>query len=330
MKKRAGRMALAGLTAISLTALVGPFLIPVPPLENVLPPQALGDPDSQFIEIDGLSVHVKTMGQGEPVFVLLHGFAASLYSWQMVMEPLSQHGRVIAFDRTGFGLTERPFAWEGQNPYSPEAQVALTLRVMDHFGVQQAILVGNSAGGTVAMQAALAHPERVTALVLVDSAVYIGGGALDWVRPLLKTPQMRRLGPLLARQLLKRGPALIELAWHNPELLQPEMTEFDQKPFQVENWDRALWEFTLASRPSGLAQHLDELRMPALVITGDDDLIVPTADSIRLANELPDAELVVITEAGHVPHEERPSEFMDAVSRFISRLYPSGGQNATS
>jgi len=150
MKHKALRITLAVIGVLLLLALVGPFLVPVPPLENTLSPQALSDPDSQFIEINGLDVHVKTLGQGEPVFVLLHGFGASLYSWQSVIEPFSQHGMVIAFDRPAFGLTERPLTWEGTNPYSPEAQVALVLGLLDHFGVQQAILVGNSAGGTVA------------------------------------------------------------------------------------------------------------------------------------------------------------------------------------
>src|SRR4030042_6839219 len=136
------------------------------------------------------------MGEGEPLFVLLHGFAASLYSWQAVMEPVSQSGSAIAYDRTGFGLTERPLDWQGQNPYGPQAQIDLLLGLLDHFDLQEAILVGNSAGGTVAMQFALAHPERVRALVLVDPAVYTSVGVPQWVRPLLATPQVRHLGPL--------------------------------------------------------------------------------------------------------------------------------------
>ncbi len=321
MKQRVvGSLALAVSVSLLLAVLVGPFFVPFPPLEGTRPPRELADPDSQFVEINGLSVHVKTMGQGEPVFVLLHGFGASLYSWHAVMEPLSRLGRVIAFDRPAFGLTERPLAWEGQNPYSPEAQAAMVLGLLDHFGVQQAILMGNSAGGTIAMQVALAYPERVPALILVDPAVYNGGGAPAWVRPLLTTPQMRRLGPLVARQVQRRGPDLLEQAWHDPARLQPETIELYKKPLQAENWDLALWEFTLASRASGLAERLDELTLPVLVITGDDDRIVPTAESIRLAGELPDAQLAVIADAGHVPHEERPEAFMDAIKGFISTL----------
>lgn len=320
MKSRTGRIVLVVIAFLLLLLLAGPFLVPVPPLQGTLPPQAMADADSQFIEINGLEVHVKTMGQGEPVLVLLHGFGASLYSWQAVMEPLSQSGMVIAFDRPAFGLTERPLSWEGENPYSPEAQVALVIGLLDHFGVQQAILVGNSAGGTVAMQVALAYPERVTALILVDPAVYSGGGAPTWLRPLLATPQMRHLGPLIARQIQTRGPELIEMAWYDPSLVQPETIALYKKPLQVENWDKALWQFTIASRASGLAERLAEFSLPVLVITGDDDRIVPTADSIRLAGELPEAGLVIIPQAGHVPHEERPDLFMQAVEKFLAQL----------
>jgi pimeloyl-ACP methyl ester carboxylesterase len=315
--KRSGFLVLAcGLVIL----LAGPFLIPVPPLKNTFPPQALGDDDSQFIKINGMDIHVKKMGQGETVLVLLHGFATSLYTWQAVMEQLSQYGTVIAFDRPGFGLSEHPLAWQGKNPYSPETQVEVVVKLLDTFGVQQAILVGNSAGGTVSMQVALEHPERVSALILVDPAIYNGGGAPQWAQSILATPQMRRLGPLITRQILKRGPSLLKLAWHNPALLSPEMQENYQKPFRVENWDKAFWEFTLATHPTGLSAHLDEFTLPILVITGDDDRIVPTKDSIRLAGELPNASLEVIPDAGHVPHEEQPEGFMRAINSFLSKI----------
>lgn len=319
MKRQLGRTALVILIVLLLIVLVGPFLIPVPALEGTLPPQALADPDSQFIEIDGVSLHVKTAGQGEPVFVLLHGLGASLYSWREVMQPLAQIGTVIAYDRPAFGLTERPLSWEGENPYSPEVQVDLLLGLLDHFGVQRAILVGNSLGGTVAMNTALAHPERVSALVLVDPAVY-GGGTPGWMRPLLSTPQMRHLGPLLVRQIQVRGPETIKMAWHDPSMIPPETMQLYQKPLKAENWDKALWEFTLASHASHLEEHLDIFTLPILVITGDDDRLVPTADSIRLAGELSRAELEVIENAGHLPQEEQPQAFMVAVTSFINSL----------
>lgn len=323
MNPRKGYRILLWVLGIGLALLlVGPFLVPVKPMEGTVPRRQLADADSLFEGINQVEVHYKVLGQGEPVFVLMHGFAASLYSWDGVMEAFSQYGRVVAYDRTGFGLSERPLNWEGENPYSAEAQIDLLVGLLDQLGVEKAILVGNSAGGTIAMQTALAHPERVSALILVDPAVYNGGGGPQWLKPLLRTPQMRHLGPLIARRILQEGESLINQAWHNPALLSDEMRENYLKPTRVENWDRALWEFTLASKPSGLVERLDESTLQVLVITGDDDRIVPTEDSIRLAGALPNASLVVIENAGHVPHEEKPEMFMQAVDQFLRQIQP--------
>lgn len=312
-----------GIFAVLLViVLIGPFLIPIPPLENTVSAESLAEADSRFIEVNGVNVHYKTFGQGEPVFLLLHGFGASLFSWREVTEPLSQYGTVIAYDRPAFGLTERPLAWDGESPYSQEAQVRLVVGLMDAFNIGQAVLVGNSAGGTISMLAALEYPQRVQSLILVDPAVYEGGGAPAWIRPLLGTPQMRRLGPLIARQIQVRGPELVELAWHDPSKITPEIEAGYQKPLRIADWDRALWELTLASRESGLAERLSEFDLPILVITGDDDRIVPTEQSLRLADELPNAELAVIPQCGHVPQEECPGEFMQAVQGFLSGLEP--------
>lgn len=307
MKKRRWLQALLPVLALLP---VGPFLVPVPPLEGTVPPEALADPDSRFVEINGLRVHYKLTGTGKPVFVLLHGFGASLYSWSAIFAPLGELGTVIAYDRPAFGLTERPLTWEGQDPSSPQAQVDLLLGLLDHFGVERAILVGNSASGTVAMNFTLQHPDRVRALILVDAAVYAGGGAPRAVRWLLRTPQMRHLGPLIARQIQIRGPKLIELAWYDPARIPPETLALYKKPLRAKNWDRALWEPILASQESGLADRLGEFTLPVLVVTGDTDRIVPTEQSLRLAEELPNAQLAVIPQAGHLPHEERPDLFL--------------------
>ena len=149
--KKLFRGAGIGLGIFILLLLVVPYLIPEPPLENTVPPEELADLDSRFIEVNGLRVHYKNYGQGEPVFILLHGFGASLFSWREITDPLSQYGTVIAYDRPAFGLTERPLAWDGENPYNPQAQVELVIGLMDQLNIEKAILVGNSAGGTISI-----------------------------------------------------------------------------------------------------------------------------------------------------------------------------------
>ena len=302
---------------VLLLLLVGPFLIPVPPLEDTVPRRALADPDSQFVEVNGLEVHYKEMGEGEPVYLLLHGFGASTFSWREVIEPLGQQGRAIAYDRPAFGLTERSLEWEGQNPYSAQAQMDLVLGLMDELGVDQAVLVGNSAGGTVALATALQHPDRVSALVLVDAAVYTGGGSPSWIRPVFKTPQMDHLGPLLARRISSAGENLIYRSWHDPDQITPAVLEGYQQPLQAENWDQALWELTKASSAPDLENELDRVQVPTLVITGDDDRVVPTAESMQLAVDIPGAVLGVMENCGHVPQEECPVQFLQAVDQFM-------------
>jgi pimeloyl-ACP methyl ester carboxylesterase len=312
------KMFIGILIFILLALLVGPFLVPVPPLEGTVAEKELADPDSKFIELNGLTVHYKELGQGENTFILLHGFGASLFSWREVMQPFSELGRVIAFDRPAFGLTSRPLTWEGDSPYSPEAQVQLVLALMDALGVEKAYLVGNSAGGTVSVAFALEHPDRVAGLILVDAAIYTGGGSPAWVRPLLGTPQLDHLGPLLARRISSSGDDFIRTAFHDTSLVTDDVLAGYRKPLRANNWDRALWNLTKASHPLGLAERLKELTMPVLVITGDDDRIVPTEQSLQLAKDIPGATLSVIKDSGHLPHEEKPAEFMQAVRQFLN------------
>jgi pimeloyl-ACP methyl ester carboxylesterase len=122
---------------------------------------------------------------------------------------------------------------------------------------------------------------------------------------------------LFARQLQAQGTEFLKTAWHDPSKITPEIFEGYQQPLQVENWDKALWELTVSSRESGLAERVSEFDLPILVITGDDDRIVPTEQSLRLAEELPNAKLAIIPQCGHVPHEECPAVFMQAVTDFL-------------
>lgn len=316
--KKGWKITFIVLASLMFLVLVGPFLIPIPPLENVQSPRSLADPDSQFIEINNINVHYKRMGYGKPVFILLHGFGASTFSWREVMEPLADMGTVIAYDRPAFGLTERPLVWEGDNPYTQKSNIELLLGLMDTLEIDRAVLIGNSAGGTVATAFTLAYPERVTALIEVDAAIYQTmpeSAFLDW---LLKTPQVDRIGPLIARRLGgSQGDEFLQSAWHDPEKITPEIIEGYRQPLRVDNWDRALWEHTQATDPPALADRLDQILVPTLVISGDDDQIVPVENSRRLAEDIPSAALAIIEDCGHLPQEECPQAFLRAVENFI-------------
>lgn len=319
--KKVVRILVFTLLVILAFILIIPLIIALPPLPDLAPAESVADADSQFIDINGLKVHYKQAGSG-PVLVLLHGFGASTFSWREVIQPLSAAHTVIAYDRPAFGLTSRPLPgdWSDPNPYTLDAQADLLVALLDAKEINQAVLVGNSAGGTVAVYTALKYPQRVQALVLVDAAVYSGSGIPEWIKPVLGTPQGRWFGSLLVRQIQNRGVDLLQTAWHDPGKITQAILEGYRKPLRMANWDRALWELTLAQQPPQLASRLAGLNLPVLVVSGDDDRIVPTEQSLRLAREIPGAQLSLIQFCGHVPQEECPENFLKEVNNFLYNL----------
>lgn len=309
------------IVAFVLVLLVGPFLVPIPPLRDTVPPRALSDSDSLFTDVNGIAVHYKVYGSGKPVIILLHGFGASLFSWREVVQPLAQNYTVVAFDRPAFGLTERPLRgnWTGENPYSAQGQVALTLGLTDKLGIERAVIVGHSAGGTIGLLIALDSPGRVQALVLVDASVYSGHtGSL--LRTLSKIPQVRHLAPLFVGSVRSWGKRLLVQSWHNSSRITQEIMDGYTKPLRADDWDQGLLESTLAAQAPDIEDRLASLSAPVLVITGDDDRVVAPEQSARLAQDLPGAKLVVIPQCGHLPHEECPAPFFEAVLEFLRSL----------
>ena len=308
--------------------LVVPLLVRVASLDGTVEPSELATSDSRFVEVRGITVHYTTAGTGGSTIVLLHGFGASTFSWREVVEPLGERGTVIAFDRPGFGLTERVLRevwrtdeWPGGSPYTPEAQADLTIALLDALGIEEAVLVGHSAGGTVAILGALRHPTRVQAVVLEDAAIFTGGGAPPAVLPILRSPQMRRLGPLLVRRFAEGAfDRLLVAAWHDPSRITDEIRAGYRAPLKVTDWDRALWELVIARGDGAVSDRVADVRVPTLVVTGEDDRVVPPADSTRLTEEIADAELVNVPDAGHIPHEEAPKAFLNAMYRFLDTL----------
>lgn len=297
-----------------------PLVIPIPDPDEAVPAASLADANSRFIELNGYDLHYQEMGSGEPVFLLLHGLGPGLFTWHEVMEPLSHFGRVIAIDRPAAGLSERPLGDElaDQNPYTAEFQADLILALMDSLQIERVHLVGNSAGGTLAVYTVLQAPERFASLTLVDAAVYSGGGAPAFVQPLLRTPQLRRMGPFFVRSLFEEPLKFLESAYADDAKISEETIEGYRKLSTIENWDLAFWELSLAGKSLHLAEQLENLPLPVLVISGDTDEIVPIEDSQRLADEIPGASLVILLHCGHLPQEECPDGLLEAIIGFVS------------
>lgn len=311
------------LGALAGAILLGPFLVPVQSsgtLTNKEAAAQLWQGRSKFVEILDHEVHYVEAGDpnSDRLILLAHGFGASAFSYKAVLAPLAAHGHVIAYDRAAFGFTERPAKWSGVNPYSSQGQLEVIDALVDKFGSDKEVfLVGHSAGGALAAGYALEHQEKLKGLVLFAPAVYGSGGAPQWLNWIFDIPQLDHLGPLAVSSIASSGLEILDRSYNDPKQITEETLKGYTAPLQIIGWERAFWEFNKAPRALDVAERLSEITIKTLVITGDNDQIVPTDNSIRLAGELPSAELVVIEQTGHLPNEENPKEFATAIIRYI-------------
>ena len=321
-------LARIGLLVLVL-ALIVPFLIPVE-TTGTKNAQQLAFPDSSFTKAQGIDIHLERTAfscqegkdcSNPPVFLLLHGFGASTFSFRDIAEPLSAFGEVIAYDRPGFGLTERPTSWVGQNPYGSVGNDLIIDELIDTFASNRDVyLVGHSAGGTLAAQYVVDNPGKIKGLILIAPAILSTGGAPSWLNWIYYIPQFDHLGPLLVSSIATSGMDLLDRSFVDKSKITQQVIDGYRTPLQIAGWERGFWEFNRAPRSFDVRDRLSEITIPTLLITGDTDLVVATADTIALAEMIKNSLLVVIDSSGHLPQEETPEETMEAIVSSWSAL----------
>ena len=314
---------------IAVLVMVGPFLIKVAPLEGLTSAAQAASSESKFITIpfdgtDGIDIHYLEGGSDtseQPfTFVLLHVSNFNAFTWNEVIDFFGEYGKVLAYDQIPYGLSEKLVEgdWTEDNPYATTSAIEQLFSFLDALEINNVVLVGNSYGATLAVQAALANPERIDGLILVDAAVYVQEEMPAWF---MNTPQMQRVGPLFAR-MMGQNEAFIKMTYFDSEKISEERMNLITIQTQVTDWDFAYWEYLSAwgADAPEYVSRLSEIEQPSLVISGDHDNIVPLADSERLDAELQNSTLIVLSNCGHVPQEECPASFEEAVAAWLTRL----------
>jgi pimeloyl-ACP methyl ester carboxylesterase len=274
-------------------------------------------PPSMFIELDGMRVHARDEGRrDDPVpIVLLHGTSASLHTWNGWVRALEGRRRVIRVDMPGFGLT-------GPAPngdYSIGSYVRFTTAVLDHFGVTRCVLAGNSFGGWVAWETALADPARVEALVLVDSAGYaIRSQSVPIAFRVAKIPVLNRLMEvMLPRRLVASS---VRNVYGNPDRVTPELVDrYYELTLRAGNRAALVQRFTQA--PLGIDEaRIRELKVPTLILWGGRDRLIPPEYGGLFSRDVAGSRLVIFGDLGHVPQEEDPARTVAALDSFLAGL----------
>jgi pimeloyl-ACP methyl ester carboxylesterase len=251
--------------------------------------------------------------------LLLHGFGGSAEDWRATGALLASAGyRALALDCLGFGQSDKP----GDAAYSLELIAGLYAEALAKLGADQAAIVAHSMGGKYALATALLHSGTVVGLTLVASDGFTAASPLTRVGgwPLVG----RAILWLSARPPLVR--AMLGAAFHTPEdFVTDELIERAREAFLGPENRRAL---TALSRRydatdlgiSGLRARLGELRIPALLVWGEDDQIFPVRYANIAADEIPGARLVRFPRCGHFPQIEAARPFHGLLLGFLGHL----------
>jgi pimeloyl-ACP methyl ester carboxylesterase len=275
-------------------------------------------PIGRFIDVDGVRLHYVEAGQGQPL-VLLHGLGTSVEELAIsgLIAEASKRYRVIAFDRPGYGYSERPRRL-GWHPSAQARVLRTALRMLD---VHRPVVAGHSWSTLVAIALALESPEEVAGLVLL-SGLYFPSPRLDV--PLLSPPAIPVVGALLRHTV---SPIAGRLMWR---LALKAMFA----PAPIPERFSAAFPAWMALRPSqllavaqesfitipatvDLARRYKELTLPVVIVAGEKDRYVSKRHSERLHRLLPNSELVVAPGAGHMVHHLDLRRVMNALERAV-------------
>ena len=327
--KKAPKILSRVLLGLLVAALIVPFLIPVETSGTKTYQEAAGS-GANFAKALGIDVFTDVTEfdcqqdsdcDNPPVFILLHGFGANTFSYRLVTEPLSAYGDVIAYDRPGFGFTQRPTSWEGENPYgSLGNDLILDELIAEYASDREVFLVGHSAGGTQAAQYVVDNPGVVSGLILISPAILTTGGSPSGFNWIFSIPQLDHLGPLLVSSIASSGMDLLDRSWFDKSKITDEIKTGYRAPLDIIGWEEGFWEFNRAPRTFNVKDRLSEIKIPTVLITGDTDVVVATADTEALATMIEGSSLVVIPKSGHLAHEETPVETMRAIDDYWNSL----------
>lgn len=306
--------------AISFISLVvfalGVLTIHATPKRNALPstvsPRALQTAPAQSegaATIYGVRIHYVEAGSG-PVVVLLHGLGGNTTNWAFNIAPLAQKYRVVVLDQIGFGQSDKPLI-----NYRIATYVDFLDAFLKELKIERASFVGNSMGGWVAASYALAHPEKVERLVLVDAAGFAFAPGFD-------TAQLIKLNPS-TREGMKE---LVSRVFYNKQIFMSDAFINASMAARINAGDghtiRSITE-SIIRREDFLDNRLSVIKQPTLVIWGREDGLLPLADGQRFQKEIPGAQLLVFDQCGHVPQVEKAAEFNAAVLKFLDAPVPS-------
>lgn len=259
------------------------------------------------VQANGIRIHYQDEGAGPPV-VLVSGLSYGMWAWRWVAPLLARSFRVVRLDNRGIDGSEKP-----PGPYSTQLMAEDVLGLMDALRLPPCTLVGLSLGGMISQEVALARPERVERLVLMGT--HHGGKNIVPLTPAALEVLMNRTGT--PRELAERALKVNMdpgFAGRAPDRLEEYFRYRERLGMTAESYQAQL----AAGIGHDAEARLSGLRMPVLIVHGDQDLVVPPGNAELLKKGIPHAQLKLLPGAGHILPVERPEAIADLLATFAS------------
>lgn len=279
-----------------------------------------GGPASQFLTLKpGLTVHVRDQGlRNGPVLVLIHGSNASLHTWDAWVERLGGQYRIVSLDLPGHGLT-------GAHPerdYSAAAFVDTVDQVVNRLGVTRFALAGNSMGGWVSWNYAVRHPEKLTALILIDAsgAPEGQGAAIPIGFRLAQSPLMRPLLKIITpRFIVARS---LKQSVSNQAIVTEAATDryWELLRYPGNREATGIRQAAYGRRAPATPAQMATLTMPTLILWGQEDKLIPVTSARWFARSIAGSRLIIYPGIGHLPMEETAERSAADASAFLKAV----------
>ncbi|MCB0565547.1 MAG: alpha/beta hydrolase [Phaeodactylibacter sp.] len=256
--------------------------------------------DSHFVEVQDMHVHYRRSGAGVPL-LLIHGTGSSLHTWEGWTEELKEDFEIVSLDLPAFGLT-------GPHPksnYSIPAYVDFLNEFVEAIGLDTFYLAGNSLGGFIAWEYALAHPDKARKLILVCSAGWPRQQALPLALRLGRTPVVKDIMKhVTPRPMFEK--TLREVYFDDSKITD----ELVDRYFELflHQGNRQAYIDRIAQPQEADPKRLAQLDIPVLIQWGVHDPWIPVSDAYLFLDVLPNARLIPYDNAAHVPMEEIPEQ----------------------
>jgi len=279
-------------------------------------------PASQFMPINGMPVHYRDEGprhDSVPI-VLLHGTGASLLTWNVWADTLTQHRRVIRLDLPAYGLTgpRQDDSNTETNAYSGAYYVAFLHNFLSQLGVTRCDVVGNSLGGMIAWRYALGYPAAVRRLVLIDAAGYPSQStSVPLAFRLARVPVLNQLLTYITpRSVIEQS---LRNVYADPDRVTDALVD-QYMNMALRTGNRQAFIARLANQtPDSTYRQMPRINQRTLILWGQQDRLIPVSNARRFQQDLPNDTLIIMPNAGHVPMEELPRQSIQMTQPFLNQ-----------